>query len=135
MRFQVPQFIEVEAKVIGPLTWKQFVYVGGGVGALVILFVTTPFIVFIALGIPIGALSASLAFHKINNRPLSYFLESVVNYFLKHKLYLWKRSTKQSVIKKAEEDSTPPTNGLSYTNTNSIHSLSHSLEVRNPYQE
>ena len=42
MRFQVPQFIEVEDKIFGPLTFKQFVYVTGGVGLAVILFLFLP---------------------------------------------------------------------------------------------
>jgi hypothetical protein len=54
MRFEVPQFIEIEAKIVGPLTWKQFVYVAGGVGLLVILYLTTNFIVFVLIGIPVG---------------------------------------------------------------------------------
>ncbi|TSC61742.1 MAG: SsrA-binding protein, partial [Parcubacteria group bacterium Athens0416_74] len=32
MQFQVPQFIEVEDKIVGPLTFKQFVFIAGGLG-------------------------------------------------------------------------------------------------------
>jgi len=32
MRFEVPQFIEVEDKIFGPFTWKQFIYLMGGEG-------------------------------------------------------------------------------------------------------
>ena len=32
MRFQVPQFIEIESKIFGPLTFKQFIYLAGGGG-------------------------------------------------------------------------------------------------------
>jgi hypothetical protein len=38
MRFQVPQFIEVEDKIFGPLTVKQFIYLAGGAGLVFILY-------------------------------------------------------------------------------------------------
>lgn len=97
MRFEVPQFIEVEDKIIGPLTWKQFVYLAGGAGILVVLFLLLPFILFAVIGLPIGALAAFLSFHKVNSRPFSAFLESFLTYSTKSKLYLW-RKTEQQII-------------------------------------
>ncbi len=134
MRFEVPQFIEVEAKIVGPLTWKQFVYIAGGLGLLLIMYFTFPFTFFVLIGIPMGILSSALAFHKINNRPLSIFLESVVNYILKKKLYLWKREEMQTII---ERDVTlsSPTSNLIYTSKNTLSSLSHNLEIHNPHQQ
>ncbi|MFM2424198.1 MAG: hypothetical protein RLZZ70_589, partial [Candidatus Parcubacteria bacterium] len=38
MQFEVPQFIEIEDKIFGPLTWKQFLYVGGGLSMTAVLF-------------------------------------------------------------------------------------------------
>ncbi|MEZ4194893.1 MAG: PrgI family protein [Candidatus Paceibacterota bacterium] len=91
MRFEVPQFIEIEDKIFGPLTWRQFLYVGGGVGMGVVLFITTPFIVFLLIGLPLSLLAGALAFYPVNNRPFSFFLEAIVNYLRGTKLYLWKR--------------------------------------------
>jgi len=91
MRFEVPQFIEIEDKIFGPFTWRQFVYLMGGVGIAVVLFITTPFIVFIFLGFPIGSLAILLAFYPVNNRPFSVFLESAVTFLRGTKLYLWRK--------------------------------------------
>lgn len=91
MRFEVPQFIEIEDKIFGPLTWKQFIYLGGGAGAGVIAFFWLPFLFFVFIAIPVGAFSAALAFYPVNNRPFSIFLESVYRYFTNNRLYLWKR--------------------------------------------
>lgn len=93
MQFEVPQFIEVEDKIFGPLTWRQFLYVGGGIGMGVVLFFTAPFFIFLLIGLPIGLLAGALAFYPINNRPFSFFLESLINYLRGHKLYLWHRKT------------------------------------------
>ena len=98
MQFEVPQFIEIEDKIFGPFTWRQFLYLGGGGGAAVVLFLVTPFIVFVLVGLPIGLLAAALAFYPINNRPFSYFLESMYNYFRRHRLYLWQQ--KRDIVHK-----------------------------------
>ncbi len=132
MRFEVPQFIEVEDKIIGPLTWKQFVYLAGGAGILVILYLTLPFIFFVMFGLPIGALSASLAFHRVNNRPFSIFLESCINYFTKTKLYLWRKDQAQSIIEKTEPTIVAESNPIYDVNKKSISTLSRKLELRIP---
>ncbi len=98
MQFEVPQFIEIEDKIFGPFTWRQFLYLSGGGGAAVVLFLVTPFIVFILIGLPIGLLAAALAFYPINNRPFSYFIEAIYNYFRRHRLYLWQQ--KREIVHK-----------------------------------
>lgn len=97
MNFQVPQFIEVEDKIIGPLTFKQFIYLAGGAGL--------GFLIYAWLGlylgaIPIIALAAfvfALAFYKINNRPFIYTVQAALKYFLSNKLYLWKKNYRPAV--------------------------------------
>jgi hypothetical protein len=98
MRFEVPQFIEVEDKVVGPLTWRQFIYLAGGIGILIVIWFSMPLIGFVILGIPLGALAGFLAFHRINNRPFSLFLESFVSYWRKGRLYLWKKEEEQTIM-------------------------------------
>ncbi len=100
MRFEVPQFIEIEDKIFGPLSWRQFLYLGGGVGMGVVLFLTTNLIVFIIVGLPLAALAGALAFYPVNNRPFSYFLEAIVNYVRGTKLYLWRQ--KREVVYKQD---------------------------------
>ncbi len=95
MRFEVPQFIEIEDKIFGPLTWRQFLYLGGGVGMGVVLFFTAPFFIFVLIGLPLALLAGALAFYPVNNRPFSFFLEALVNYIRGQKLYLWQRKTEE----------------------------------------
>ena len=91
MRYQVPQFIEIEDKIFGPLTLKQFVYLAGGGGLCLIFFTLFPIYVTIVLSIPVLVFSAGLAFYRVNGRPLIIALEHAVFYFLGSKLYLWKQ--------------------------------------------
>ena len=95
MQFQVPQFIEVEDKIFGPLTLKQFIYLAGGVGIAVVLYFLIP-IKFIAilLAVPFLAFSATLAFYKLNSKPFVEVLEAAIYYSLRNKLYIWKKQNK-----------------------------------------
>ena len=133
MRFEVPQFTDIEAKIVGPLTWKQFVYLAGGAGFLVVIYLTMPKIIFLFLGIPVGIFAGSLAFHKVNDRPLSLFVEAAVNYLFKNKLYLWRREKMQSIIE--HSDTASPSANLAYTNKKTISSLAHNLETQHLTKE
>jgi len=132
MRFEVPQFIEIEDKIFGPLTWRQFVYLGGGVGAAVVMFLILPTILAIAIGIPLALLAGALSFYPINNRPFSYFLEAVWNYFTNEKLYLWHRKAdvvyNGATIRKNQAPVITPSNRG--TNHKSITSLTRKLELQ-----
>ena len=100
MRFTVPQFIEIEDKIFGPLTWKQFLYVGGGFGFAVALFFVN-FGLFVFVGLPVAALAGALAFYPVNNRPFSVFLESAFNYFMSDHRYFWQNDGSVVYTKKS----------------------------------
>lgn len=91
MEYQVPQFIEVEDKIFGPFTLKQFVYIAGGVGLCAILILYFPLVIGIVLALPVAAFTAALAFYKVNNKPFVEILEAAFNYYIGDRLYLWKK--------------------------------------------
>lgn len=97
MNFQVPQFIEVEDKIFGPLTFKQFVYLAGGGGAIFMTYTFLPIYLSVWIIIPLAGLALALAFYKVNNRPFVHMLESAFRYLLTGKLYIWKRRPKAAV--------------------------------------
>ena len=101
MKYQIPQFIDVEDKIVGPLTLKQFVYLAGGAGMCFVAYKYTPLIISIVLIAIIGILSISLAFYRINNKPFIDFLESAFMFYTKGNLYIWKKEQKKIV--RAEE--------------------------------
>lgn len=90
MEYQVPQFIEVEDKIIGPLTLKQFLYVAGTAGLCVVFFSFLPFVFAILLSLPLIAFGVSLAFYKVNGKPFIEMLEAGFNFYTSKKLMLWK---------------------------------------------
>lgn len=104
MQFQVPQFIEIEDKIFGPLTLKQFLYLAGGAGASVAIFIYLPFkFIAVLIIIPIIAFSLALAFYKINNKPFIDIVQAFFYYTIGSKLYLWKKAEKKPETQLAEQ--------------------------------
>ena len=91
MKFQVPQFIETETKIVGPLTWKQFIWVALGVGLLLILFrfLTGPLLIFVS--IIVIAVFDALAFLRIEKMTLIEYLIKALSFALGPKKYLLKK--------------------------------------------
>lgn len=97
MQYQVPQFIEVEDKIFGPLTLKQFIYVAGGAGlcAIIVLYVPMPFALLLAF--PIAGFAGALAFYKMNGKAFIEILEAGFNYLLNGRLFLWKKEREAAI--------------------------------------
>lgn len=96
MQYQVPQFIEIEDKIFGPLTLKQFLYLAGAGGICLIFFTVLPLWLTVILGIPVVAFAAALAFYEVNGRPLIVAVEHAFGYIFGSKLYLWKQRQHQA---------------------------------------
>ena len=95
-QFQLPQFIDVEDKVFGPLTAKQFVYVLAGAAFVVIIWVfQLPGIIFWPLAIVVGGFFGALAFFKYNGQPFVVLVNNATNHVLHTRLYIWKREDKK----------------------------------------
>ncbi len=109
MQYQVPQFIEIEDKIFGPLTFKQFVYVAGGGGMCYLAYRFIPFPISLFIVLPFGAFAVALAFYKVNNRPFIDAVQSAVKYLLGHKLYIWKKQARPPT---AEETAELPTGAI-----------------------
>ncbi|MCX6752570.1 MAG: PrgI family protein [Candidatus Nomurabacteria bacterium] len=95
MQFKVPQFLDIEDKIFGPFTFKEFVYLAGGAGLC--------FVLYKLLGLFLGAIpilivagfSIALARYRPNNKPFIDMIEAAFNYSFQSKLYIWKRRTKK----------------------------------------
>ena len=97
MKFQVPQFIETETKIVGPLTWKQFIWVAIGVGLLlmIIRFLTGFWLIFVS--IIIIAVFGALAFLRIEEMALIEYLMKALSYTFGPKKYLFKKEEDQNL--------------------------------------
>ena len=130
MRFQVPQFIEVEDKLFGPLTFKQFIYVAGAVGICVVLFTLLPTFIAILLSVPIAVFGAALAFYKVNDRPFVNVVEDFFHYSTAAKLYVWKKEDKKPVTKAQSGAEPAPQVYVPRLSQSKLKDLSWSLDIK-----
>ncbi|MCX6751259.1 MAG: PrgI family protein [Candidatus Nomurabacteria bacterium] len=91
MQFKVPQFLEIEDKIFGPFTFKEFVYLVGGAGICYILYKALGLLWGAIPILIIGGFSAALTFYHPNGKPFLNMVESAIKYLLQSKLYIWKR--------------------------------------------
>lgn len=133
MRFQVPQFIEVEDKIFGPLTVTQFVYLAGGIGFFVAMWLLLPLWLAIIIGGPVTLFGLALAFYKVNDRPFIDVLQAALEFNLKDRLYIWdkERATKPKVVeqKKAKAEDDPGKYAPAATSSK-IKDLAWSLDIK-----
>lgn len=131
MQFKVPQFIDVEDKLFGPFTFRQFAYLAGGAGLIFVIYKVLPLWIGIFLILPVGVLTFLLVFYKINEKPFIFYLEAGVNYFVSSKLYIWKQRLAKPGDKKEEVTSDPQITSIipMTTTANKLKDLSWSLDV------
>lgn len=89
MRFQVPQFIEHESKVIGPFTFRQFIYLAVPGAFAFFLYFLVPVSLFLIGTVLLGLIGFALAFLKPSGKSLPELLLSFWGYSISPKTYIW----------------------------------------------
>ena len=88
-QFTVPQFIDVENKIIGPLTVRQFVIILAAAIIIGISYKLADFALFLVIGIVTLILAALFAFVKINGRPFHLFLLNLFQTLRRPGVRIW----------------------------------------------
>lgn len=130
MQFQVPQFIEVEDKIFGPLTFKQFVYIAGGLGSGYIIWRLLPIYLAAPVAAAVVGFAAALAFFSYNGRPFIAAVENAFFFFTHTRLYLWDNNR---VSSPAQISRTAPQAGAQFVpklSDSKLHDLAWSLDIR-----
>ncbi len=132
MQFQVPQFIEVEDKIFGPLTFKQFVYVLGGLGAAYIVYRILPIYLALPFVVVFVGFGAALAFFKYNGRPFIVAVESAFYYYIRTRLYLWNNNRAKKPMRVENTAKAAEQDGLYIPklSDSKLHELSWSLDIK-----
>ena len=100
-QFVVPQFIDVEDKVIGPITVRQFIIVLVGGGLVFLAFKLADFALFLFEFVIIMFVTIIVAFVKINGRPIHYFLLNFIQTTKMAKLRLWRKTFNKAELKRS----------------------------------
>lgn len=111
-QYKVPQDVEADDKLLGPFSFRQFVYllIAGGLIALAVwLFQLFPLLAIIPL--PPVLLFVALALPLKKDQPMETYLAAIVSYYLKPRTRFWMPGQRESTIqitapKKVEESRT-----------------------------
>ena len=111
-QFVVPQFIDVEDKIIGPITTRQFVIILAAGFITFIGFKLLTFGFFIVFAVLVLGPAALLAFIKINGQPFHLFLINLIQTLKLPPIRVWDKEIEVEIIKAkrraGEEPTIPP---------------------------
>ena len=98
-QFLVPQFIETESKIIGPITTRQFLFMMVAGMIDFILYKIFYFNTFVIIALLITAIFGMIAFFRINGMPFHYFFINLVQTFKKPRLRIWNKESTTVLVK------------------------------------
>jgi len=108
MQFIVPQFIDVEDKILGPLSVRQFIMFLVGAALIYIDYelmyhLAGNFWFFLVSAIALFGLTGVFAFLRINGRPFHWFLLAIIVNFRDPKLRIWSKYVPNDELKRKKE--------------------------------
>lgn len=88
-QFTVPQFIDVESKIIGPITTRQFLIFLATAVVIGISYKIFDFALFLVITIVLVIIASVFAFYKVNGRPFHFFVLNFVQTLRRPNLRVW----------------------------------------------
>ena len=101
MQYKIPQNVDVEDKIFGPLSLRQFSWIvfGGFLGfVLYLVLAKINFFLFLAVGLPAVGFFLALAFYRINERPFELFIVSSLRTMMRPKRRIWMRTLEEHEV-------------------------------------
>jgi len=135
-QFQVPQFIDVEDRILGPITMRQFfiMLIPFGTGILLYFLLKFWLAVIITIFVTIG--SAVFAFYRPYGMRFSKFFSSFLSFSLKPRMYIWKREEKARVVFTSKEETSAAAEDIkkSVTHISGLKTKKSSVETGSSYR-
>ncbi|MFA5183996.1 MAG: PrgI family protein [Patescibacteria group bacterium] len=88
-QFTVPQFIDVESQIIGPITTRQFIILLVAAIIIGLSYKLFDFSLFVTVAVVVLAIAATFAFVKINGRPFHLFVLNTIQTWRRPGLRVW----------------------------------------------
>lgn len=107
-QYPIPQFTEAEGKIIFFLTFKQFFLLVGGGAFCALFYYTLPFFVFVIGSLVVVIIVGAIGFLKVDDVPVAKLMLNALGYFLKAKIYTWKKKESPYPFKNKPTQFTAP---------------------------
>lgn len=98
----VPQFIENEDRILGPITVRQFVIILVACALIFVAYKTTDLTAFIFVTVLIAGCAGVLGFVRINGQPFHFFLLNIARTASRPTLRVWRKDVRR-IIRSAKE--------------------------------
>jgi len=137
-QFTVPQFIEVEDKIIGPITTRQFSIMLSGFILIGISYKLFDFSLFITVAVLIFAISGMFAFFKVNGMPFHFFILNFVQTTKKPSLRVWNLEDREMEVVEDDQsvqEKKEPTPEPKLYNTSRLTELALTVDTEGVYRE
>lgn len=102
MQYQVPQFIDIEDRIVGPFSLRQFMYIGGAGVFIFIFYFTLETWVTVILSLIFGTAGLALALVKVNGQQLPKIVVAAFRYLWRPQTYVWQPAEKVHLQKTPE---------------------------------
>lgn len=89
MQFQVPQFIETEDKILGPLSLRQFIYLSLSIGASLLLYAIFNFWIWLLFSAVLVGGTAAVLLVKVNGRSFGVIALRAIEFYWQPQTYVW----------------------------------------------
>ncbi|MEK7560927.1 MAG: PrgI family protein [Patescibacteria group bacterium] len=133
-QYQIPQFITVEDRVVGPLTVKQALFLAAGVMVIIgmNMIFSRGLTVFLSITVVVP-LTLALAFLKWHDQPFYLVFKNGITYSLRPRVFLWKRQPAQKKSSKGRAlDRPTATPSLPRLSESKLTDLAWSLDIKEP---
>lgn len=98
-QFTVPQFIDVEDKIIGPVTTRQFIIMLVDGLVIFVLYKLLIFLYFAIFGLLMLALGVVVAFARINGQPFHFFFLNFLQTARKPRMRVWNKNKSDAELR------------------------------------
>ena len=137
MQFKVPQFLDIEDKIFGPFTFREFAYLAGGAGLCFVFYKWLGLLFAIVPMLIMAGIALALTFYRPNNKPLIFMLEAGFKYLTQNKLYIWQKGKAKAAginnrgggNQNTKAEATPPSLNQSRLSGSKLRDLAWSLDV------
>ena len=103
MQYSVPQFINIEDKIVGPFTGKQTICLIIGGGLLMLFFTIFDFIFFVVMAIIIIPVTLAFAFWKPKGISVYRLILNRINFGVSNHFYIWRREPDNRMFKTTQK--------------------------------
>ncbi len=99
MQYKVPQNIDKEDQIIGPLTLLQFGYLAIAGAIDFLSYKSLPFLLSLVIIVPLTLIALALAFVKVQDQPLIGFILALFSFARNPKVRVWKKISERPIMK------------------------------------